>query len=74
MTDKRGVDGDGNPVTPGEWFTCWLCKGRFVADLSDDEVRAEAEADWGKGIFNREPMGVICDACYRRVMPQGRPS
>ncbi len=72
--EKKAGDGPGD-ATPGPSFVCALCRGTFAfSEPDDDERREEAEREFGKGVFEREEMAIICDACYIRVMPQGRPS
>lgn len=52
----------------GGTFTCDLCGGTFPKGWSDEEAAAEAE-----GLFSPaelEATSVVCDDCFRRIMPE----
>ena len=53
----------------GETFTCESCDGTFPKGWSDEEAAAEAQ-ELFPGIDPGDPSeaGLVCDACYRRIM------
>jgi hypothetical protein len=48
-------------------FTCEQCGGTFDCGWTDDEAKAEAEAN-GFGEIPDGDMAVICDDCYNTIM------
>lgn len=48
----------------GDEYRCSMCKGIFKSGWTDEEAKAEAEANG----FNPDTCAVICDDCYKEVM------
>ena len=55
-----------NPPAKGE-YRCEMCGGVFSYGWSDDEAKAEANANG----FDVANCGVVCDDCYK-LTPWGR--
>lgn len=47
-------------------YQCFMCKGVFEFGWTDKEAEAEREANG----WSDEDCAVVCDDCYKDVMPQ----
>jgi DNA-directed RNA polymerase subunit RPC12/RpoP len=52
-------------------YTCAICGGTFKKGWSDEDAAAELRTNW-PGI-PPEDCAIVCDDCFRRILPEGRP-
>ena len=56
---------------PKRTYQCFICKGIFKSDLSDEEIKSEKDE-----YFANEDMqhcALVCDHCYPQVDPHTHP-
>ncbi len=49
-------------------YQCAICKGIFECGWTDEEAKAEADKNFGAE-RNHENDMVICDDCFKELMP-----
>ena len=54
-------------------FTCAGCGLVFKSEWSDEDAAAESQAVFGM-TPQSAPMDVVCDACYRQMTADWRPT
>jgi len=48
-------------------YTCAGCGGTFTKEWSDEEAFQESLDKFGADLF-KEPIAVVCDDCYKKLM------
>jgi len=48
-------------------YTCMLCGETFIGAWTDEEAQEEARQNFGEDVFEREPVYVVCDDCYKLI-------
>lgn len=49
----------------GDVYTCAHCQKKFIGAWSDEEAKAEMDANFGPV---EEPVAVVCDVCYNEMI------
>lgn len=48
-------------------YRCDMCQGVYKREPSDDYANAEFKQNFGREVTPDD--GIICDDCYKRIMP-----
>ena len=67
-----GVAIESSPLLPDE-YRCAMCGGVFKTAWTDEEARAEQEAN-GWGSISQEDCVTVCDDCYQQMIALDPPS
>jgi UDP-galactopyranose mutase len=49
----------------GNLYKCSHCKKQFIGSQTDEEAKAEMDANFGE---YDGPIAVVCDDCYRKMI------
>ena len=49
----------------GDEYTCAYCGETHQKGWSDEEAKEEAKGVFGEDVFEREPVVIVCDDCYK---------
>lgn len=52
----------------GEPYICALCRKVHQKTRTDVEALEEYKAQWPKAFANNDPVELVCDPCFKKVM------